>query len=350
MTIAAPSPVKCVVWDLDETLWRGVLGEGDDVTVSREVREAVLALDERGILQSIASRSDREAAEARLAAMGLLDYFISPKIGWGEKAAALEALSRELDLPLDTFLFVDDDSFERDAVAFAHPEVRGVDAGAIGTLLDRADLKPLRVTEDSRGRRAMYQRRALARREEEAFEGPRVDYLRTLGMVVTVASATAADLDRAAELTQRTHQLNTTGRTYSPEELAVLARSPEHRLLICTLVDRHGEHGRIGLVLVEAGREVWTVKLLLMSCRVLSRNLGSTLIAYLVRAASGAGVRLEAEMVPTDRNRRMMITYRFAGFRRVREEGGCVVLEHALREIPPYANYLDVRTRHSEQG
>ena len=344
MTIAAPPPVKCVVWDLDETLWRGVLGEGDDVTVSREVREVVLALDERGILQSIASRNDREAAEARLASVGLLDYFVSPKVGWGEKAAALGALSRELDLPLDTVLFVDDDAFERGAVAFAHPEVRCAPAEAIGTLLDRPDLKPLQVTEDSRGRRAMYQRRARARQEEEAFEGPRVDYLRTLGMVVTIAPATAADLDRAAELTQRTHQLNTTGRTYLPEELAVLARSPEHQLLICTLVDRHGDHGRIGLVLVEAGREVWTIKLLLMSCRVLSRNLGSTLIAYLVRGAAGAGVRLEAEMVPTDRNRRMMITYRFAGFRRVREEGGCVVLEHNLQAIPEYADYLEVRS------
>lgn len=189
----------------------------------------------------------------------------------------------------------------------------------------------------------MYQRQALARREEEAFDGPRIDYLRTLGMVLTVASATDADLDRAAELTARTHQLNTTGRTYSPAELSVFARSPAHRLLICQLSDRHGDHGRIGLVLVEQSSEVWTIKLLLMSCRVLSRNLGATLIAYLLRAAKAAGVRIEAEMVPTDRNRRMMITYRFAGFRRVRDEGECVVLEHDLQAIPGYADYLEVR-------
>ena len=343
MTIAATPPVKCVVWDLDETLWRGVLGEGDDVTVSAEVRAIVVALDERGILQSIASRNDRGPAEERLASLGVLEYFLSPKIGWGEKAASLEALSRELDLPLDTLLFVDDDAFERDAVTFAHPEVRCVGVESMGALLERQDLKPLQVTEDGRSRRAMYRRRALAQREEEDFVGPRIDYLRTLGMVLTIAPASAADLDRAAELTQRTHQLNTTGRTCSAAELSVLARSPDHRLLICTLVDRHGDHGRIGLVLVEAGREVWTIKLLLMSCRVLSRSLGSTLIAYLVQAAAGAGVRLLAEMVPTDRNRGMMITYRFAGFRRVREEGACVVLEHDLQAIPRYADYLDVR-------
>jgi FkbH-like protein len=342
VTIAA-QPVKCVVWDLDETLWRGVLGEGDDVAVSNSVREIVVALDERGILQSIASRSDPGQAQERLAALGLLEYFIAPKIGWGDKSASLEAIARELDLPLATFLFLDDDAFEREAVRFAHPEVRVAPAEAIGTLLDRPDLKPLQVTDDSRGRRAMYQRRALSRREEEAFLGPRIDYLRTLGMVLTVAPATEADLDRAAELTVRTHQLNTTGRTYSPAELAVFARSPGHRLLICSLTDRHGDHGRIGLVLVETGPEAWTIKLLLMSCRVLSRSLGATLIAYLLRGAASAGVRLFAELVPTERNRRMMITYRFAGFRRVREEGGCVLLEHDLKAIPAYADHLEVR-------
>jgi len=342
VTPLAP-PVKCVVWDLDETLWRGVLGEGDDVVVTSAVRAIVIALDERGILQSIASRSDPGPAEERLAALGLLEYFISPKIGWGEKIASLEALSRELDLPLDAFLFVDDDAFEREAVRFAHPEVRVVDAAAIGSLLDRPDLKPLLVTDDSRDRRAMYQRLAVSRREEEAFLGPRVDYLRTLGMVLTIAPAAEADLDRAAELTVHTHQLNTTGRACSPAELAVFARSPGHRLLICSLTDRHGDHGRIGLVLVEQTRDAWTVKLLLMSCRVLSRSLGATLIAYVVRGAASARVRLFAELVPTDRNRRMMITYRFAGFRRVREESGCVVLEHDFQEIPAYAEHVEVR-------
>ncbi|MEP7122831.1 MAG: HAD-IIIC family phosphatase [Byssovorax sp.] len=341
--ISAAPPVKCVVWDLDETLWRGVLGEGDEVVVTTAVREVVIALDERGILQSVASRSDPAPALARLAALGLAEYFLAPKIGWGEKTASLAALARELDLPLGTFLFVDDDAFERDAVRFAHPEVRVVEASAIGTLLDHPDLKPLQVTEDGRARRAMYQRRALAQRDEEAFEGPRIDYLRTLGMVLTIAPATEADLDRAAELTVRTHQLNTTGRTCSAAELAVFARSPAHRLLICSLTDRHGDHGRIGLVLVEQTREAWTIKLLLMSCRVLSRSLGSTLIAYLLRGAVGAGVRLLAELVPTERNRRMMITYRFAGFRRVREEGGCVLLEHDLKVIPAYADHLTVR-------
>lgn len=335
--------VKCVVWDLDETLWRGVLGEGDEVTVSDEVRAIVAALDERGILQSIASRNDPGPATGRLGALGLLEYFLAPKIGWSEKTASLEALSRELDLPLDTFLFVDDDAFERDAMLFAHPEVRVAGADAIGMLLDHPDLKPLLVTEDARGRRARYQRQALSRREEEAFEGPRIEYLRSLGMVLTIAPATAADLDRAAELTTRTHQLNTTGRTYSAAALAILARSPGHRLLICRLTDRHGDHGRIGLVLVETGSESWTIKLLLMSCRVLSRNLGSTLIACLLRAAREASVRLFAEVVPTDRNRRMMITYRFAGFRRVREQGECVVLEHDLQAIPEHADHLTVR-------
>ena len=179
---------------------------------------------------------------------------------------------------------------------FAHPEVRCASAEALPALLDRPDLQPAHVTEDGRRRRQMYQREAQRRQEEEAFVGPRIDFFRTLGMALTIAPATEADLERAAELTVRTHQLNTTGLTCSPAELAVLARSPAHRLLICQLADRHGDHGRIGLVLVAVGRDVWTIKLLLMYCRVLSRNLGSTLITSLLRRARAAGVRLEAEL------------------------------------------------------
>ena len=258
MTSAA-APIKCVVWDLDETLWRGVLGEGDDVTLSSAARAAVIALDERGILQSIASRSNPAPAVERLAALGLLDYFLYPQIGWSEKTASLEVIARELDIPLEAFLFIDDDAFERDAVRFAHPEVRCAGADAIATLLDRPELKPLHVTEDARQRRQMYQRQALSRREEAAFVGPRIEYLRTLEMTLTIAPATDADLERAAELTMRTHQLNTTGLTFSATELSALARSPGHRLLICQLVDRHGDHGRIGLVLVEAESSLWTI-------------------------------------------------------------------------------------------
>ena len=217
-------PIKCVVWDLDETLWRGVLGEGDDVTPAPGALDVVKALDTRGILQSIASRSDPAPAEERLAALGLLDCFLAPQIGWSEKTTSLQAISRALDLPLDTFLFLDDDAFERDAVRFAHPEVRVAGARAIPTLLDRPDLRPLHVSEDGRQRRQLYQREALMRRDEEAFAGPRIDFLRTLGMALTIAPATGADLDRAAELTARTHQLNTTGLTYSPAELAVHER------------------------------------------------------------------------------------------------------------------------------
>lgn len=107
---------------------------------------------------------------------------------------------------------------------------------------------------------------------EREYSGPKEDFLATLDMRFTIARATGEDLRRAAELTVRTSQLNTTGYTYSYEELDAFRESPGHELLVARLADRYGPYGTIGLVLVERGRDAWRIKLLLMSCRVMSRG------------------------------------------------------------------------------
>jgi FkbH-like protein len=99
-------------------------------------------------------------------------------------------------------------------------------------------------------------------------------------MVMTISPARGDDLERAEELTVRTSQLNSTGRTYSREQLAELGQSDDHRLLIARLEDRYGSYGRIGPALVETGDTHWTVKLLLTSCRVMSRGVGTVLLDH----------------------------------------------------------------------
>src|SRR5262249_47371716 len=152
---------------------------------------------------------------------------------------------------------------------------------------------------------------------ESDYRGPSVDFLRTLEMRFEIEEARDTDLERAEELTVRTHQLNTTGYTYSYEELDAYRRSDRHQLLIAGLTDRFGPYGKIGLTLVECGERVWTIKLLLMSCRVMSRGVGSVLLGYLMEQARDAGVPLRAEFKSNGRNRMMYVTYRFAHFQEV---------------------------------
>lgn len=338
-----PGSIKCLVWDLDHTVWDGILLEDPSVALRPGVAETLRELDARGILHSIASRNDRELAMARLQELGLADYFLYPQIHWNAKSASIAQIATDLNIGLDALAFVDDQPFEREEVAFSHPQVLCLDAAHLDRITGMPELMPRFITEDSRLRRQMYQADIRRNLLEEGYEGPKEEFLASLGMVFTIVQAREEDLKRAEELTVRTHQLNTTGYTYSYEELDEFRRSPEHLLFITSLDDKHGTYGKIGLALVECGPEQWTVKLLLMSCRVMSKGVGTILINHILALAKDAGVRVRAEFVNNGRNRMMRVTYTFAGFKEIERIGEVQVLDNDLSQIQGMPPYVDVR-------
>jgi FkbH-like protein len=335
--------VKCLVWDLDNTLWSGTLLEGDDVRLRDGVRDIIHALDTRGILHSIASRNHAESALARLRELGLEEYFLYPQINWGSKAASIRAIAESLNIAVDSICFIDDQAFERAEVEAALPQVLCLDHFQLPHLLQMPELNPETITAESRMRRQLYLGEMRRKQTEEAFTGPQEEFLASLGMVFTIAPARAEDLARAEELTNRTNQLNTTGRTFSRKELEDLRCSDRHLLLMSELTDKFGSYGKIGLALVECGPEIWTIKLLLMSCRVMNRGVGTIMLNRILRKARESGVRLLSEFVSNDRNRMMYVTYKFAGFTEIENRGGTQILEHDLVSIPPVADYVSVR-------
>lgn len=336
--------IKCVVWDLDHTVWNGILLEGDRLVLRSGVGDLIAEFDRRGILQSVASRNEPGPALAQLERFGLAHYFLHPQIGWDAKSQALRRLGERLNLGLDSFAFVDDQTFEREEVGFNLPEVRTYDAADIDQLHDNPDFMPAVITEDSRRRREMYRADEARQEQEAAFRGPGDAFLATLAMEFSLAPASAADLLRVEELVARTNQLNTTGKIYSYAELAELRESADHTLLVAALSDKYGPYGKIGVVLLHCAAEAWTIKLLLMSCRVMSRGVGGALITLLRREAKRAGVRLLADFRSTDRNRMMYITYRFAGFSEVAATEGETLLEADLDGIPELPSYLRIES------
>jgi FkbH-like protein len=335
--------IKCVVWDLDNTVWDGILLEDREVVLRPHVVEILKTLDERGILHSVASRNDHDLAMAKLQEFGIHEYFLYPQINWNPKSGSVAQIAKDINIGLDAIAFVDDQPFEREEVAFTHDKVLCIDSALLDDMLDRPELNPRFITEDSRKRRAMYMADIRRNQEEEQYVGATEEFLSTLDMVFTIAPAKEEDLKRAEELTVRTNQLNTTGYTYSYEELDELSKSPRHKLLISALEDKHGTYGKIGLTLIETDPEVWTIKLLLMSCRVMSKGVGMVMIHYLARQAKEAGVKLRAEFVSTDRNRQMLITYKFAGFKEVERKGDVMIMENdfsAVQPTPPYVKLI----------
>ncbi|GAA1173708.1 methoxymalonate biosynthesis protein [Kitasatospora gansuensis] len=306
--------VKCVVWDLDNTLWKGTLLEGDDVVIDDQVHRTIVELDSRGILQAVASKNDHGPAWQRLEDLGVAEYFVLARIGWGPKSASVREIADELKFAHHTIAFVDDQPAERAEVEFHLPEVRCYPAESVTELLTLPEFIPATVTADSGRRRQMYQANARRQAEQESFTGPSEEFLRSLELEMEIGRATADDLSRVEELTLRTSQMNATGVHYSDADLRVLLDDARHEVLTMTMSDRFGSHGAVGVALVETGSAVWHLKLLATSCRVVSFGAGATVLNWLVNEAATAGVHLVADFRPTSRNRIMEVAYRFAGF------------------------------------
>ncbi|UCG12313.1 MAG: hypothetical protein JSU72_17730, partial [Deltaproteobacteria bacterium] len=178
---------------------------------------------------------------------------------------------------------------------------------------------------------------------EKHFNGAHEDFLASLNMILTISPAEEEDLKRAEELTVRTNQLNTTGYTYSYQELNHFRQSDRHHLWVAGLEDKYGTYGKIGLVLIEVTEEEWWIRLLLMSCRVLNRGVGTVFINHIRDRARKAGVRLLAEMILNDRNNMMYMTYKFNHFKEKEQSGDLVILENDLSQKQAFPGYFKLQ-------
>jgi FkbH-like protein len=299
----AAKPAKVVVWDLDETLWTGVLVEDGarGVKLRPEAVAAIKMLDARGVLQSIASKNNATEALAALKAFGLDDYFLHPQIHWNPKSGSIAALARTLNLGLDSFVFIDDQPFERGEVESAHPMVRTLPHTAVGALAEHPWFD-LPVTAESGQRRTLYRQEA---RRGEAFEAAGADYgafLRGSEITLRVDPLTAADVERVFELSQRTNQLNFTGRKYAREQVqALLAGKTGEIGLALRCSDRFGDYGLIGFAAVDRAQGL--IRELFMSCRVQRKRVEHAFMAWLGGDMAMRGLEvLRVAYAPTGRN------------------------------------------------
>jgi FkbH-like protein len=297
-----PPKFKCVVWDLDNTLWRGVLVEDgvEGVVLNDEAVALVREFDRRGIINSIASKNDADLALLALERFGLRDLFVFPKVGWGPKSEAIRDIIAEMDVGADTFAFIDDQPFERGEVAELLPEVTVFSDREMAALLvhPRFDVP---VTAESGKRRRMYQ---TEERRTAAREGSTLDYLsflRTCEISLTVSRLNSRNLTRMYELSQRTNQLNFSGLRYTQAELEALTAERPEDAFVLACSDRFGDYGAIGLCVLAKGRP--QVESFFMSCRVQRKRVENTFFQRLATElkARGAG-RIEVRYRPTAKN------------------------------------------------
>lgn len=309
---------KCLVWDLDNTLWDGICLEGD-VRLRPEAHAVLQTLDQRGILHSIASRGEEQVARRQLTDFGLDQWFLAPHINWLPKPVNLAEIASELGIGIDSLAFIDDDPFEREHMSFMRPEVLVLDPADLADIPDLPAFNPEAITPESARRRNFYQE-DTTRRSVESEYGNRQAFLAGCHMKLTVRSPGATDIPRIRELMSRTHQLNTTGlqldETRIGELLAARKTSgtPRQSLVVADLSDRFGIYGTVGVAIVETDRQRWQLKYLAMSCRILGRGVESAFLKTLLERARLEGhTRIEAALRDTGRNGSMRSLYQMSG-------------------------------------
>lgn len=342
--------VKCVVWDLDGTLWDGIAVESATETLPAPRPEVLALIDElaaRGVMSSIASRTDPSVLALLLADEPLAERFVAPQADWQDKSVALRRISEELGIGLAALAFVDDNPFERAEVAAALPEVLVLDPEQAAGLLDSPELDPATLTPEARGRVRRYREEARRRDAETAFTGSRAEFLRWCGMRLTLRPATEADVPRLVELARRTHRMNTTGEVPPVAEVLARLAEPERWFLpVAELTDRFGGYGLIGAAVIEQEAELWRVRLLALSCRVAGRGVAPAFLRWVMDRALAAGaVELRVPVRPTGANVELRVLFRQCGLRVTGPQPeGLAILGRRLDEgaLPDYPEHLEL--------
>jgi FkbH-like protein len=317
---------KCLVLDLDNTLWGGVIGEdgpwgirasqGDpEGEAFRAFQSRIRVLKQRGVLLALCSKNTPAEVEAlfveRTDMPLAFDDFAAKAIGWGTKDQGLIAVADQLNIGLDSLVFIDDNPAEVALIRSRLPMVETVqlppEPALFVNVLDRLPyFEKSRLTAEDANKAGHYaaeaERQAARADVQDEFE-----YLRTLGMQLELRTAKAHDLTRIHQLFSKTNQFNTTTRRYSHGELEQFLVNPAFRLEVASLRDKFGDLGMVACILVDCSDDRrWRMDSFLMSCRAMGRGVETVMINRLkldlLEAQRKAPTQLIGEFITTARN------------------------------------------------
>ncbi|MEK6875912.1 MAG: HAD-IIIC family phosphatase, partial [Nanoarchaeota archaeon] len=312
---------KCIVLDLDNTLWGGIIGEDGLEGIKlgptpegrpfMEFQQYLLSLFNRGVILAINSKNNYDDAIEvfrKHPHMALKEeHFAAMQINWNDKIENMKAIADELNIGTDSFVFIDDDKANRQMIREAFPEINVVEMPEdqslyLKTLMGLNDFNTLQITEEDKKRGHMYvqQRR---RTEFQKSTANLADFLKSLNIVVTAEKANKFNIPRISQLTQKTNQFNMATKRYMEEEIKKLAEDKNFLIFSVKVEDKFGDNGITGAAIVKKGKDAWNIDTFLLSCRVIGRKVEETLLAYIAREAKKAGAnRLTADFIPTKKN------------------------------------------------
>ena len=344
---------KVAAVDLDDTLWGGVVGElgptGVDVgeegvaLAFQDFQRELVRLHDSGVLIALCTKNDPEYALAAFGHPSMVlrhEHVVAERVNWQDKATNLRELAEELDLGLDSFVFLDDNPREREWVRQALPMVAVPELPADPTerpaFIARGPwFRTLTVTDADRKRSASYRAQG-DRRRAQASAASFEDYLASLEQRLTIEPVTEATVPRTAQLCQRTNQFNLTTRRHTEADIERMLADPAHDLVTLSVSDRFGDSGITGVAITLHTDGRAELDTLLLSCRLLGRRVEDAFLAVLARRARQRGARtFIGAYGPTDRNAQVASFFPDRGFTPIGECRWELDLEAGLPQPPP---------------
>lgn len=356
---------RCLVLDLDNTVWGGVIGDdgmegikiaqGDATGEAHlNVQQLALALRERGVVLAVSSKNtDSVARQPFREHPDMLlkeDHIAVFQANWQDKASNIRAIAKELALGLESLVFLDDNPAERSLIRRELPEVAVPEldedpANYARTLAAAGYFEAIGFSDEDRARAEMYQ--GNARRLGLQSQATDIEsYLQSLEMRIVFGAFDGKTRARVAQLISKSNQFNLTTRRYSEPQVQQLEADPKAMTLHARLVDKFGDNGIICVVICRVtGPDIWTIDTWLMSCRVLGRRVEQAVLREILEQARSAGIkRLVGVYRPTDRNDMVRDHYGKLGFKQVQDDADGTTLwelgtDAEIDEVPMAVQY-----------
>lgn len=324
---------KCLVLDLDNTLWGGIAGEDGisgiklDITGTgmsfHDFQKEILNLHHKGIILAVNSKNNIEDAveiiEKHPHMLLRKSHFSSLKINWQDKVENLKEIAGELNIGIDSMVFFDDSPVEREYVKSMLPGVKVLDVPAdtskyVNALQNIVEFELLKITDEDINRNLMYEANRKRLESLQSFKNAE-DYLSSLEIKVIIEYADEFSIPRMAQLTQKTNQFNMTTKRYSQVDIENMAGSGKHLVLSCKVMDKFGDNGIAGVCIAEIEDTCAYIDTFLLSCRVLGRNIEYAFINKIVDTLRDTGIDIVySQYIKTEKNRANENFYFQAGF------------------------------------
>ena len=313
---------KCIVLDLDNTLWGGIVGEdgfdgielGDTPNGKAfvEFQKELLSLWNQGIILAINSKNNLEDAMKVISEhpnMVLREkHFANIQINWGDKAINLKKIADEINIGLNSMVFFDDDKINCERIKQEFPEVLTVnlfgDPSQFSTILKELnDFNVLQRTAEDKKRGEMYSQQRERKNLERNVSNLN-DFLNKLDIRVKIKKSNNFLIPRISQLTLKTNQFNLTTRRYQEEEIRNLSNDTNFSVGCAQVLDKFGDNGVTGVYIVKKNETYWTIDTFLLSCRIMGRGVENAILSQILKEAKLNGVEeLRAEFIPTPKNK-----------------------------------------------